>query len=172
MLPSLAQSSPRADSALTCKNDRKSSPRQRALPGCCDNFLYYFKGTPPARQAVRPQPRSDAETREHRGVARAGHENRANSRTGRPGTAPTPGGRPAAPCRAGALWARSRHQVGRPAPAGRQFPQQRASRCTATARTGWTVLLAPDILSPRKDHRLGRAQGRVPSGWRKRHPRH
>jgi hypothetical protein len=27
--------------------------------------------------------------------------------------------------RAGALWARRRHQVGRPAPAGRQFPQQR-----------------------------------------------
>jgi hypothetical protein len=32
---------------------------------------------------------------------------------------------------------------------------------TATASTGRAVLLAPDILSPRKDRRLGRAQGRV-----------
>jgi hypothetical protein len=30
---------------------------------------------------------------------------------------------------------------------------------------------APDILSPRKDHHLGRAFG-TSFGWRERHPRH
>ena len=43
-------------------------------------------------------------------------------------------------------------------------PQAGSSRSnaptgTATARTDRAVLLAPDILSPRKDHRLGRAYG-------------
>jgi hypothetical protein len=50
-------------------------------------------------------------------------------------------------------------QVSTPAPARRQFRQQRVGRCTATARTSRAVLLAPDILSPHKDHRLGRAYG-------------
>ena len=45
-------------------------------------------------------------------------------------------------------------------------PQAGSSRSnaptgTATARTDRAVLLAPGILSPRKDHRQGRAQGRV-----------
>jgi hypothetical protein len=46
-----------------------------------------------------------------------------------------------------------------------------APMVTAPARTDRTVLLAPGILSPRKDHRLGRAFG-TSFGWRKRHPRH
>ena len=39
---------------MTCRNILRSSRRLQALPGCCDNFLYYFKGTPSARRAVRP----------------------------------------------------------------------------------------------------------------------
>jgi hypothetical protein len=92
-----------------------------------EDFLYCHQGHAfgaPGRPASAPV--SDASTREHRGIARAGA--RTKPVPGRAaGSTPTPGGRPAAPCRAGALWARRRHQVSRPAPAGRQFPQQRAA---------------------------------------------
>ena len=127
----------------------------------CYDSLYMFKGTPSARQAVRPWPSSGAETREHRGIARAAREP-VQCRAGRRAPRRLRGGRPAAPCRAGALGARRRHQVSTPAPAGRQF-RRNATQVHATAKTGRTVLLAPGILSPGKDHRLGRAQGRVPA---------
>jgi hypothetical protein len=163
-----ARSSTHASRAMTCRNDRRSPRRQRTLPRCCDNFLYGFKGTPPARQAVRPGP---VRTRERESIEDSRELTREQSQwpAGRQALCRLWGGRPAAPCRAGALGARRRHQASRPAPAGRQFPQQRG-RCTATARTDRAILLAPDILSPRKDHRLGRASG-TSFGWRKRHPR-
>jgi hypothetical protein len=93
----------------------------------CDDLLYDFKGTPSARQTDRPM------TEFERGKnARALRDSAswrgtiASAKRERPAQRRLRGGRPAAPCRAGALGARRRHQVGTSAPAGRQFPQQRA----------------------------------------------
>jgi hypothetical protein len=66
------------------------------------------------------------------------------------------GGRPAAPCRAEALRARRRHQVSRPAPAGRRSTPQRILMPPQPRELAGAVLLAPGILSPRKDHCQGR----------------
>jgi hypothetical protein len=57
----------------------------------------------------------------------------------------------------------------------RPHPQAGSSRrntptVTAPARTGRAVLLAPGILSPSKDRRQGRAQGRVARDGATRHP--
>jgi hypothetical protein len=57
-----------------------------------EDFLYKpIKGTPSARQAVRPWPSVDAGTREHRGSCASWREDSASSRGGSAGTAPTPG---------------------------------------------------------------------------------
>ena len=134
----------------------------RTVAPICDNFLYGFKGTPSARQAGRPRPSSTAGTRDHRGRARAGA-----------GTMPKPDwvGRHRADSGAG----------GMPSPAGREpsglgaatrsagpRPQAGSSRSnaptvTATTRTDRAVLLAPGILSPRKDHRQERSLRSRPS---------
>jgi hypothetical protein len=71
------------------------------------------------------------------------------------GYSPTPGRQPAAPFRAGALWAR-RRRADPPAPAGRPIPRhpqaggprRYAPTMTALAPAGRVVLLAPGILSP------------------------
>jgi 2'-5' RNA ligase len=119
-----------------------------------------------ARRARPAWPGSDAGTRAHREELREAMPGRTGSRAARR----LWGRRPAAPLRAGALRARRRRQVSTPTPAGRQ--SRRNAPDDRAAGTDRAVLLAPDILSPRKDHCLGRAQGRVPAGWRKRHPRH
>ena len=53
--------------------------------------------------------------------------------------------------------------VGTPAPAGNRYALQRAAGDRA-CKPDRAALPAPGILLPRKDHRQGRAQGRVPSG--------
>jgi hypothetical protein len=70
------------------------------------------------------------------------------------------GRRPAAPLRAGALRARRRHQVSRPAPAGRQSPPQR-TRCTATARTDRAVPVRRARRLPCEGHRDGAGSPRI-----------
>jgi hypothetical protein len=106
----------------------------------CDNFLYVFKGTPSGRARLSGPGHVQTWKRECiERIARSGVRTMPQA-GGVAGTAPTPGGRPAAPCRAGALRARRRHQVSTPAPAGRQSPPQRTPM-TATTRTDGTVLL-------------------------------
>jgi hypothetical protein len=119
-----------------------------------------FKGTPAARQAVRPRPSSTARTRDP-----------PRDSVSRRGTLPGPGG--IGRHRADSGWAACRALTGGSPPGAAPPPGQQARTrrqavptathptVTATARTGRTVLLAPGILSPRKDHRQGRAQGRV-----------
>jgi hypothetical protein len=76
------------------------------------------------------------------------------------GYSPAPGRRPARDLRAEALRSRTPPPRRCPAPAGRRYRPQR-SLSAATARMDRAVLLAPGILSPSKDHRQGRARGRV-----------
>ena len=79
---------------------------------------------------------------------------------GSAGTAPTPG---RAACRAltgGSLWARRRHQVSEPAPAGRQFPQQRAHGDRNRENRPSRPPRARHSLAAQR-YRQGRAQGRV-----------
>jgi len=95
--------------------------------------------------------------------SRAGTEGNRQSREGLQVDAPTRGRQPAAPY--------GRKPTGRGAASGRQPPHPQAAdyrlqrapddRAHATDRA---VLAAPGILSPRKDHRQGRARGRVACG--------
>jgi hypothetical protein len=136
----------------------------------CDNFLYGFKGAPAARQAVRPQPDWDAEARGHRAIARAdagtepvaGRVGGRGADSGRAACRALPGGSPLGATPPLGQHARTRGQA---VPTATREPMHRD-------RGNW--LDRPpraDILSPRKDHRLGRASG-TSFGWRKRHPRH
>ncbi len=126
---------------------------------CGENFLYVFKGTPSARQAVRHWPSSDAGMRAHRGIARSGVKTMPEPGAVA-GNSPTSGRRPPAPCRAREPSGRgAATRSARPHPQAGS-PRRNAPPMTATARTGRAVRLAPGILSPRKDHRLGRPRAR------------
>jgi hypothetical protein len=121
----------------------------------CDNFLHGFKGAPTARQPSGPMAGSGAAAQAIRGDARLAH--RAPTRPKRVEQKATAdcGRRPAAPCRAEALRARRRTPVSSP---GTRWPVAQAvtlpgDRAYLSDRA---VLLAPGILSPRKDHRQGR----------------
>ena len=83
-------------------------------------------------------------------------EDQARARRGKWAARRLGGGRPAAPCRAGALRARRRRQVGTPAPAGSQSPPQRAPDDNDRANRAGRPPRA-GILLPSKDHSKGRS---------------
>ena len=96
------------------------------MPGCpCDNFLYGFKGTPCGR--ARPSGLGRIRTRKRGGSRNCVKQRMDHAGAGRDRgqLADSGAGGLPRPCRAGALRARRRHQVSRPASAGRQFPPQR-----------------------------------------------
>src|ERR1022692_386115 len=130
--------------------------RTRAPNRIRENFLYLFKGTPPARRAVPALGRSRAGSRRAERVREAAGGARqelggAGGLLGDSGAAacprPTSGSPPVAG--AAAPTPRTRRQAAQAA----TFPQRRAST------DGRAVLLAPGSLSPRKITAQGRACG-------------
>jgi hypothetical protein len=152
---------PRPVAARPCSPTDSPTPRPDSPTRCptrlCDNFFYSFKGTPSARQAVRPltpvRPRSREIIGELRELARGQSQSQADD-----GNAPTAG---RAACRAltgGTLRARRRPQASRPAPAGRRSRRNAPDDCD---RANW----------PRRPPRAGHcpAVQRSPSRARLRH---
>jgi hypothetical protein len=54
----ISDGSPRLPTTLLTSRNRRSSTLDNRCCPMCDNFLYVFKGTPSARQAVQPRPDS------------------------------------------------------------------------------------------------------------------
>jgi hypothetical protein len=125
----------------------------------CDNFLYPrpFKGAPAARQSGRRAGAgSAAASAESSGRMRDWQTECRHARSGeRWANRGAVGRRPAAPLRAEALRTRRRTPVSWPAPR-RPVAQALTIPGDRTCVSDRAVLLAPGILSPRKDHRQGR----------------
>ena len=131
-------------------------------PSICYNLLYVFKGTPSGR--ARPSGPGRVRTRERettegsRELARELCQSRRGRRAPRrlrAGGMPRPAGREPSGLGAATRSAGPHPQAG--------SSRSNAPTGTATARTGRAVLLAPGILSPRKDHRQERSLRSRPS---------
>jgi hypothetical protein len=139
------------------------SPQSAFVRLPCDNFRYgLFKGAPAARQPSGPLGRIGRSERDVvGGECVTGRPDRRESQSGRAVGYPlTVGRRPAAPLRAGALRARRRAPVSWPR-TRRPVAQAVTLFPTTAAALSDRPSSAPGILSPRKDHRQGRTQGRV-----------
>jgi hypothetical protein len=95
-----------------------------------------IRDTPSARQAVRPNPGSDAKPGKHRGIARPGGRDRAGTKPGRraqrptpgPGGIPRPAGAEALGRAAAARSARPHPQADTPRAVGSSDPRELAGR--------------------------------------------
>jgi hypothetical protein len=119
------------------------------MPPAGEYFLYGFKGTPSARRAARPRPGSKQGRADSPGGVRERFE----------GAAPSAAGGAGSLAAAAAPLPRTRRQA---VPAV-THPGDRARKSSRA------VLLAPDIVSPRKDHRQERSLRSRPSDGAARH---
>ena len=120
--------------------------------GDCNNFLYVFKGVPPARdgRARRPRRTQGREVIEHGCVIETGTS--ARTKSGKRWDTARPPGRRAMPRPLG--WepcgARRRRQVRWPASAGRRCPPLRSADDRTCEDRAWAVLRAGHPLAARR----------------------